>query len=96
MRLASRLQRALPFYYGWVIAGASGTAVFARVDPPITTHSIFIYPISQEFGWSRTLISGAASAGGLLALWLKRPVKTLGMDSKPSLPGGARIKLRAL
>ena len=57
MLLVSRLQRLLPFYYGWVIVGASGTAVFARMAPAITTLSIFIYPLSQEFGWSRTLIS---------------------------------------
>ena len=68
MRLTSRLQRALPFYYGWVIVGASGTAVFARMAPAITTLSVFIYPMSQEFGWSRTLISGAVSTGAVSAL----------------------------
>ncbi len=29
--------------------------------------SVFIYPISQDLGWSRTLIAGAASVGGLVA-----------------------------
>ena len=68
--LASRLQRALPFYYGWVVVGASGTAVFARMAPAISTLTFFIYPISHELGWSRTLISGAVSAGAVSALVL--------------------------
>ena len=68
--LASRLQRVLPFYYGWVVVGASGTAVFARMAPAISTLTFFIYPISHELGWSRTLISGAVSAGAVSALVL--------------------------
>ncbi|MBO19012.1 MAG: hypothetical protein CL732_00550 [Chloroflexi bacterium] len=70
MLLASRLKNVFPFYYGWVVVGASGTAVFARMAPNITTLTLFIYPMSQELGWSRTLISGAVSAGALAALVL--------------------------
>ncbi len=70
MLLASRIQRILPFYYGWVVAGASGTAVFARMAPAITTLTVFIYPMSQELGWSRTLIAGAVSAGALSSMAL--------------------------
>ena len=70
MLLAASLQRILPFYYGWVVAGASGTAVFARMAPAITTLTVFIYPMSQELGWSRTLISGAVSAGALASIVL--------------------------
>ena len=70
MLLAARLQRILPFYYGWVVAGASGTAVFARMAPAITTLTVFIYPMSQELGWSRTLIAGAVSAGALSSIVL--------------------------
>ena len=68
--LATRLQRILPFYYGWVVVGASGTAVFARMAPAITTLTVFIYPMSQELGWSRTLIAGAVSAGALSSMAL--------------------------
>ena len=68
MRLAYRLNDKLPFYYGWVVAAASGTAVFARMAPAITTLTVFIYPMSQELGWSRTMISGSVSAGALAAL----------------------------
>ena len=70
MLLASRLQPILPFYYGWVVVGASGTAVFARMAPAITTLTVFIYPMSQELGWSRTLIAGAVSAGALSSIVL--------------------------
>ncbi len=70
MLLAASLQRILPFYYGWVIVGASGTAVFARMAPAITTLTVFIYPMSQELGWSRTLIAGAVSAGALASIVL--------------------------
>lgn len=70
MPLAARLQRLLPFYYGWVVVGASGTAIFARMAPSITTLTVFIYPMSQELGWSRTLIAGSVSAGALASMVL--------------------------
>jgi OFA family oxalate/formate antiporter-like MFS transporter len=72
--LAKKLQRILPFYYGWVVVTASGSAVFARMAPNITTLTIFILPLSQQFGWSRTLISGSVSAGALAALVLSPAV----------------------
>lgn len=68
--LSSRLKNFLPFFYGWVVVGASSTAIFARMAPNITTLTIFIFPLSQQFGWSRTLISGSVSAGALAALVL--------------------------
>ena len=88
--LAARLQRILPFYYGWVVVGASGTAVFARMAPAITTLTVFIYPMSQELGWSRTLIAGAVSAGALLSIALS-PAVGWAIDrfgSRPVLVGG--------
>ena len=90
MLLAARLQRMLPFYYGWVVVGASGTAVFARMAPAITTLTVFIYPMSQELGWSRTLISGAVSAGALSSIVLS-PVIGWAIDrfgSRPVLVSG--------
>ena len=90
MLLAARLQRILPFYYGWVVVGASGTAVFARMAPAITTLTVFIYPMSQELGWSRTLIAGAVSAGALSSIVLS-PVIGWAIDrfgSRPVLVSG--------
>ncbi len=49
-----------------VLYGASA-AQFASNAAASLTMSVFIYPISQDLGWSRTLIAGAASVGGLVA-----------------------------
>ena len=38
-----------------------------RVGPAVATLSVFIGPMTTEFGWSRTEISGAVSLGGILA-----------------------------
>ena len=70
LSIAARLKNILPFYYGWVVVGASGTAVFARMATSITTLTIFIFPLSEQLGWSRTLISGSVTAGALAALVL--------------------------
>ncbi len=70
MLLASRLRDRFPFYYGWVVVAASSTVVFARMAPAITTLTVLIFPMSQQLGWSRTLIAGAVSAGALASLAL--------------------------
>jgi MFS family permease len=36
--------------------------------PAITTLTVLIFPISQQFGWSRTLIAGSVSAGAIASL----------------------------
>ncbi len=41
--------------------------MFVRNAAASLTLAVFVYPLSQELGWSRTLIAGAASAGGLVA-----------------------------
>jgi sugar phosphate permease len=40
---------------------------FARQGPALATLSIFVDPLTREFGWSRTALSGAVSLGGVLA-----------------------------
>src|SRR5437667_1084314 len=57
----------LPFFYGWVILGCLCCAGFARQGTAVATLSIFVEPLTREFGWSRTALSGAVSLGGLLA-----------------------------
>jgi len=57
----------LPFFYGWVILGAVCCAGFSRAGGGVAILSIFVAPMTDHFGWSRTAISGAASVGGLLA-----------------------------
>jgi len=57
----------LPFFYGWVILGGLCCAGFARQGPAVATLSIFVEPLTREFGWSRAALSGAVSLGGVLA-----------------------------
>ncbi len=64
-----RLAHRMPFFYGWVVlASASSTQVVRNASASLTL-AVFIYPLAAdpELGWSRTLISGAASVGGLAA-----------------------------
>ena len=56
-----------PFHYGWVILACLCCAGFARQGPALATLSIFIDPLTREFGWSRAALSGAVSLGGVLA-----------------------------
>src|SRR5260221_2483698 len=61
------LNARLPVFYGWVVLGCLCCAGFARQGPAVATLSIFVEPLTREFGWSRTAISGAVSLGGVLA-----------------------------
>jgi sugar phosphate permease len=65
--LAASLARRLPFYYGWIILGVVCCVSLARVGPAVATLSVFVGPMTTEFGWSRTELSGAVSLGGILA-----------------------------
>jgi MFS transporter, OFA family, oxalate/formate antiporter len=60
----------LPFFYGWVVLGCVCLAGFARQGPAVAVLSIFIVPMTDEFGWSRMAIAGAVSLGGALAAFL--------------------------
>ena len=53
-------------YYGWVVAGASGSIGFANAASAISILTIFVAPMSEEFGWGRTEIAGATTAGAIL------------------------------
>jgi MFS transporter, OFA family, oxalate/formate antiporter len=77
--LPRQLTARLPFYYGWVVLGAVCCAGFVRQGPAVSTLSIFVEPMTGEFGWSRTVLSGAVSIGGLLAA-LAAPVLGPALD----------------
>ncbi len=53
-------------YYGWFIVITAGAAEFANAASSITVLTIFVIPMTDEFGWSRTEISGATSIGALI------------------------------
>ena len=60
------LVQRLPFFYGWAVVGGAMCSNAVRQAAAVTTLSIFIVPMTDEFGWSRTGISGAVSIGALL------------------------------
>ena len=57
----------LPFFYGWIILGCACCAGLSRQGGAVATLSVFVSPMTAEFGWSRTAISGAVSLGGIIA-----------------------------
>jgi OFA family oxalate/formate antiporter-like MFS transporter len=65
--LAEKLARRSPIYYGWVILAAAGSSMVVRNAAASLTIAVFIFPLAEDLGWSRTLIAGAASLGGVLA-----------------------------
>ena len=75
--MQQKLANRTPFYYGWVILGVAGSAMFVRNAAASLTIAVFVYPLSEELGWSRTLISGAAAAGGLAATFMSPIVGSL-------------------
>ncbi|MEO8717631.1 MAG: MFS transporter, partial [Burkholderiales bacterium] len=66
LRLVEALTARLPFYYGWVILACVCAAGFSRTGSAVATLSIFVEPMTREFGWSHTQISAAVSVGGVL------------------------------
>ena len=67
--LRSRLAQRLPFYYGWVILAAASVPSFgARAVMAVATLSVFVVPMTDEFGWSRGQFSGAVSLGAFFGL----------------------------
>lgn len=63
------LQRT-PFFYGWVIVVVSGITMFFRNSASTLTIAVFVFPMSEELGWSRTTIVGAAAVGGLVSMFI--------------------------
>ena len=53
-------------YYGWVVAAAAGGMEFANAASAISILTIFVVPMTEEFGWTRTEIAGATSVGAIL------------------------------
>ena len=67
--LRARLAQRLPFYYGWVILAVASVPSFgARAVMAVATLSVFVVPMTEEFGWSRGQFSGAVSLGALFGL----------------------------
>ena len=61
------LAQRTPFYYGWVVAGAVLVTMMISGAVAAPMFSVFIPRWTEEFGWSRTAISGAFSFGTIAA-----------------------------
>ena len=57
----------LPFFYGWVILGVTGLGMFTSGPGQTYTVSVFVNPIIEDLGWSRTSVSGLYTTGSLTA-----------------------------
>lgn len=59
------------FFYGWVIVFAAGVKGAFNVGSAVFASSVFLVPMQDDLGWSRTLIFGALAVrtlcGGLLS-----------------------------
>ncbi len=67
MNPAHRLAHRTPFFFGWVVLSAVCSSQFVRNAAASLTIAVFVYPLSEQLGWSRTMIAGAATLGGLAA-----------------------------
>ena len=63
----SGLPSRIPFFYGWIILASATLGMFASGPGQTFSASVFLDPMLEELGWSRTLASGLYTAGSLTA-----------------------------
>jgi OFA family oxalate/formate antiporter-like MFS transporter len=66
----SVLAQRTPFFYGWAVVFAAGSTMFVRNAAATLTIAVFVFPMSEDLGWSRTLIVGAAAAAGFVSMFV--------------------------
>lgn len=67
--LRNRLAGRLPVYYGWVVFAIANLPSFgARPVASVAVLSVFVIPMTEEFGWSRGMFSGAVSLGAVFGV----------------------------
>ena len=52
-------------FYGWFIVGAAFLVLFAINGGIINTFGVFLKPVSEDMGWTRTLFTGILGLGAL-------------------------------
>ena len=57
----------VPFFYGWVILPVASLSMFISGPGQTYSFSVFLDPMIQDMGWSRSMISSLYSAGSLTA-----------------------------
>ena len=53
------------FYYGWIIVVVSALTDFVSFGAGNNSLGVFLRPMSESLGWSRTLFTGAATLQSL-------------------------------
>ncbi len=66
MRPTGKPPRKPRFFYGWVVVGVAALGGFSASTETFPVLSIFLKPITEDFGWSRTEFTGAISLGGII------------------------------
>lgn len=61
------LLRRLPFYYGWIILPVASLSMFISGPGQTYSFSVFVDPIMEDTGWSRSTVSGLYTLGSLTA-----------------------------
>ncbi len=54
------------FYYGWVIVAVVALAGFTLSAETLPVLGVILKPVTKEFGWSRSVFTGALTTGTLL------------------------------
>ena len=50
-------------YYGWVIVFLVALSTFFQTAETLPVQSVFLKPMTEEFGWNRTVFTGALAIG---------------------------------
>ncbi len=67
--MRARLAGRLPVYYGWVVFAVTNLTSFgARPVASVAVLSVFLVPMTEEFGWSRGLFSVPVSLGAVFGV----------------------------
>jgi len=74
-------------YYGWIVLAAVSGINFANGATAIAVLTVFLLPLTEAFGWTRTQISAVTALGAVLGA-LAAPLTGRLTDSK-----GARVPL---
>lgn len=67
MKVALRVRQRPKIFYGWYIIGTAMAAGFVGAGVSQQFMGIMLKPMTEDFGWSRTAISGAMTVGTLTA-----------------------------
>src|SRR5688572_29381221 len=57
----------IPFFYGWVVVACVASAGFLASGTTNVVVSVLLKPMTEETGWSRTMISSALGVGAIAA-----------------------------